>query len=188
MRLRGAFPLLLALLMIPGPALCLQTQSTGGVWVDVPFVAQQGEGCGAAVISMVMQYWDQQLGRPPSPNAAYAHIEQMLYSREGHGVYASAMEGYFRENGYQTFAFIGEQGDLATHLRKGRPLIAALEPGEGQPLHYVVVAGVDLVKHTVLLNDPAQRKLLQEDGERFEQEWQAAGHWTLLAVPETTAR
>ena len=28
-----------------------------GLWLDVPFVRQQANGCGAACISMVMQYW-----------------------------------------------------------------------------------------------------------------------------------
>ncbi len=28
-----------------------------GVWLDVPFVKQEKDGCGAASIAMVMQYW-----------------------------------------------------------------------------------------------------------------------------------
>ena len=155
-----------------------------GLWIDVPFVAQQGEGCGAASIAMVMQYWRQQQGRAPAPASDYAQIERALYSPETHGIYASAMERYFKQNGYRTFAFVGEVGDLAQHLANGRPLIAALEPGSGKPLHYVVVVGVDPVRQTVLVNDPAQRKLLTEDTARFEREWKAAGSWTLLAVPE----
>jgi uncharacterized protein YvpB len=42
------------------------------------------------------------------------------------------------------------------------------------PLHYVVVAGLDEKRELVLLNDPAQRKLLKEDRSEFEQEWQVA--------------
>ena len=29
-----------------------------GVWLDVPFIKQEKDGCGAASISMVMQYWN----------------------------------------------------------------------------------------------------------------------------------
>ena len=29
------------------------------LWLDVPFVPQQKDGCGAASIAMVMQYWEQ---------------------------------------------------------------------------------------------------------------------------------
>jgi ABC-type bacteriocin/lantibiotic exporter with double-glycine peptidase domain len=168
------------------PGLCCaqaQTQVPGGVWVDVPFVAQQGEGCGAAAIAMVMQYWDRERGVAAEPAAEYAQIDKALYSPKAHGIYASAMERYFREHGYGVFTFAGVASDLTQHLAKGRPLIAALQPGAGQPLHYVVVAGVDSERHTVLVNDPAQRKLMQEDAARFEQEWKATGHWTLLAVP-----
>ena len=77
---------------------------------------------------------------------------------------------------------------LSHHLEKGRPLIVAVKPGAHLPLHYVVVAGLDPDEHVVLLNDPAQRKLLKEDDSRFEQEWKATGHWTLLAVPEVASR
>ncbi|MDR3737408.1 MAG: C39 family peptidase [Terracidiphilus sp.] len=183
LRRNAVFLLTLALL----PGLCsaqAQTQAPGGVWVDVPYVAQQGEGCGAAAIAMVMQYWDRERGNAAEPKADYIQIDKALYSPKAHGIYASAMERYFRENGYQTFTFAGVVSDLTQHLAKGRPLIAALQPGAGQPLHYVVVAGVDPARHTVLVNDPAQRKLMQEDSTRFEQEWKATGHWTLLAVPE----
>ena len=30
---------------------------TSGIWLDVPFVPQEKNGCGAAVIAMVMDYW-----------------------------------------------------------------------------------------------------------------------------------
>ena len=35
-----------------------------GVWLDVPFVKQEKDGCGAASIAMVMQYWQAQQGQP----------------------------------------------------------------------------------------------------------------------------
>jgi hypothetical protein len=28
-----------------------------GVWLDVPFVRREKDGCGAASVAMVMQYW-----------------------------------------------------------------------------------------------------------------------------------
>ena len=185
--LRRSAVFLLMLAAVPGLRF-MQAQARDSVWVDVPFVAQQGEGCGAAAIAMVMQYWDRERSHAAGPAADYANIDKALYSPKAHGIYASAMERYFREHGYTVFAFAGEAGDLTQHLTKGRPLIAALQPGMGQPLHYVVVAGVDPERHTVLVNDPAQRKLMREDAVRFEQEWKAAGRWTLLAVPVETAR
>jgi ABC-type bacteriocin/lantibiotic exporter with double-glycine peptidase domain len=174
---------------IPVIALCAcalaHAAAPADVWLDVPFVKQEKNGCGAAVIAMVMQYWQQHHGQQPDPSSDAAHIQQVLYSRPAHGVYASAMEAFFRQHGYRTFAFKGEWQDLEQHLKKGRPLIAALKPGSHLPLHYVVVAGLDPEHHLVLLNDPAQRKLLNQDRSRFEQEWNAAARWTLLAVPKT---
>jgi ABC-type bacteriocin/lantibiotic exporter with double-glycine peptidase domain len=163
-----------------------------GLWIDVPFVAQTTDGCGAASIAMVMQYWQQQLDKPATDAAQYAQIEHALYAPQAHGIYASAMQRYFAQNGYRAFAFTGDAAALQEHLAKGRPLIAALKPGAGSTLHYVVVVGIDPGRGTLLVNDPAQRKLLTEDSARFEREWAATGHWTLLAVPltvpEVTAR
>ena len=39
-----------------------------GVWLDVPFVKQEKDGCGAASIAMVMQYWQAQQGQPANDN------------------------------------------------------------------------------------------------------------------------
>jgi ABC-type bacteriocin/lantibiotic exporter with double-glycine peptidase domain len=155
-----------------------------GIWLDVPFVKQEKDGCGAASIAMVMQYWQLQQGRSGNPTAEAPQIQRALHSDEARGIYASDMERYFRQNGYVTFAFAGQWSDLKQHLEKGRPLIAAVKPGSIVPLHYVVVVGLDPERQLVLLNDPAQRKLLKEDRSRFEQEWNGAGRWTLLALPE----
>ena len=156
-----------------------------GIWLDVPFVKQEKDGCGAASIAMVMQYWQLQQGRSGNPTAEAAQIQRALQSDAAHGIYASDMQWYLQQNGYVTFAFGGGWSDLKQHLEKGRPLIAALKPGSMVPLHYVVVAGLDEERQLVLLNDPAQRKLLKEDRSRFEHEWKGAGRWTLLALPET---
>src|SRR5260370_22568885 len=130
--------------------------------LDVPFVKQEKDGCGAASIAMVMQYW-QQHGGPANPMAEAARIQHALYPEATHGIYASDMEKYFQQNGYVTFTFSGEWADLRQHLEKGRPLIAPLKPGSALPLHYVVVAGLDQGRQLVLLNAPAQRKLLKQD-------------------------
>ncbi len=156
------------------------------VWLDVPFVKQQKDGCGAASIAMVMQYWRAQQGRPANESSDATLIQRALYSPQAHGIYASEMERYFQENGFRTFTIRGEWEDLKQHLDKGRPLIVALKPAMGDTLHYVVVTG--LGPEAVMVNDPAQRKLLQEDRSSFEREWAAAGKWTLLALPRAQTR
>ncbi len=156
------------------------------LWLDVPFVPQQKDGCGAASISMVMQYWERQEGKSASPAAEPSQVLRSLYSQSAHGIFASAMAGYLHANGYRAFAFTGNGIDLERELHYGRPLIVALKPDTGPALHYVVVVGIDGQQQLVLVNDPAQRKLLKEDQSEFEHAWKAAGNWTLLAAPETS--
>jgi ABC-type bacteriocin/lantibiotic exporter with double-glycine peptidase domain len=160
----------------------LAAAAAPGVWLDVPFVEQEREGCGAASVAMVMQYWRNQQGKALGQNADAVQIQRALYSAEAHGIFASQVERYFQQNGFQTFAFKGEWADLRQHLQKGRPLLVALKPGRAL-LHYVVVAGLDSDDGPVLLNDPARRKLLKQDRASFEREWTAAEKWTLLAIP-----
>jgi ABC-type bacteriocin/lantibiotic exporter with double-glycine peptidase domain len=168
----------------PAPATAVRAYN---LWLDVPFVAQTKDGCGAASIAMVMQYWERQQGRPTAAVANPAQILHALYSEAAHGIYASAMARYLDANGFRAFAFAADWMDIERQLHFGRPLIIALKPGPGSSLHYVVVAGLDEAQQIVLVNDPAQRKLLKEDQSQFEREWKAAGNWALLAVPQSSA-
>ena len=166
----------------------LLATSTSGVWLDVPFVRQEKNGCGAASVAMVMQYWLQQQGRA-SDEADPNLIQRALYSRQAQGIYASEIEQYLEQHGFQTFAFHGDWETLKQHLEKGRPLIVALKPGGGNtPLHYVVVTGLDWERGLVMVNDPAARKLFKEERPKFEAEWKATANWTLLAVPQQGGR
>jgi predicted double-glycine peptidase len=176
---------ILAVNLWVGGSLFAADPSPAGIWLDVPFVKQAQDGCGAASIAMVMQYWQAKQSRPAVPSAE--QIQRALFSNTAHGIFASDMVRYFQSNGYSAFQFAGDWADLAQHLEKGRPLIVALKPGSTAPLHYVVVAGLDQEHGLVLMNDPAQRKLLKEDRSRFEQEWTGAGRWTLLALPGSSS-
>jgi ABC-type bacteriocin/lantibiotic exporter with double-glycine peptidase domain len=158
-----------------------------GVWLDVPFVKQEKNGCGAASIAMVMQFWQRQQGLTPSADSDAPNIQRALYSLKAHGIYASDLERYFEGHGYRAFALEGRAEDLKEQLAKGRPLIVALKPPAGAPLHYVVVAGFDPEHNLVLLNDPGERKLLKQDLSAFEKQWKGTGNWTLLAVPQTAS-
>ena len=165
--------------------LCAAEQAA--VWIDVPFVKQERNGCGAASIAMLMQFWQRQQGASPTPASDSAEIQQALYSADLHGIRASDMEHYLQQRGFRTFAFEGTPADLQQHLAKGRPLIVALKPGTSVPLHYVVVTGIDPEHNLILLNDPAERKLLKQEMAGFEKEWKGTAHWTLLAVPQSEA-
>lgn len=133
---------------------------------------------------MVVQYWQKQRAYPQDQSADPVEIQHALYSTRAHGIYSSDLQHYFEDHGFRTFVVKGDWGLLRQHLEKGRPLIVALKPAKGEPsLHYVVVAGIDWNSNLLLINDPAQKKLLKVERQPFENEWKAVGDWTLLAIP-----
>lgn len=173
---------LVAVVLFGCAAVC--QAAPGAIWLDVPFVKQDENGCGAASVAMVMQYWERQQGLSRNGASDVVRIQRTLYSAKAGGIYASDLQRYFEQHGYRAFPFAGGVENFEQHLGKGRPLIVALKPEGGGTLHYVVVVGIDREQNLVLLNDPAERKLLRREMSGFEKEWKGAGHWTLLAVPQ----
>lgn len=155
------------------------------MWLDVPFVKQTEEGCGSASLAMLLQYWGTHGTAVSASRADAGSIQRKLYSRKARGILASDMQRYLAESGFRVFAISGAWSDLRQHLLQGRPLIISMQPdGRKTPLHYVVVTGIDWDHQAVFLNDPARGKLHRVERAEFEKEWQAAGNWMLLAVPE----
>jgi len=171
------------------PALFGQTAPAKGpgVWLEVPYVKQTEDGCGSASISMVLQYWRAHGAPTTEDRADAAAIQRQLYSRKARGIFASDMRQYFRESGFREFAISGEWSDLRQHLEQGRPLIVSIQPGgkrdAKEPLHYVVVTGMDWEREAVFISDPARGNLLRVERQEFEKEWEATRKWMLLAVP-----
>jgi ABC-type bacteriocin/lantibiotic exporter with double-glycine peptidase domain len=159
-------------------------QKQSGVWLDVPFVQQSEHGCGSAAISMLLEYWRAQGSQHDPARADVNSIQRLLYSPKARGIYASDVQNYVRASGFSAFAIHGTWEDLAKHLKDGRPLIIATQPGAKKaPLHYVVAVGMDWQIPAVFVNDPARGKLLRIERAEFEKEWQPVGNWMLLAVP-----
>ncbi|MBK9169548.1 MAG: C39 family peptidase [Bryobacterales bacterium] len=150
--------------------------TAGAAQLDVPYVRQVKDGCGAAVAAMVLGYWDRAAANPEE-------LHRELFSPERGGTLASALRDAFVRRGYHALAFTGSQADLEEHVGRGRPLIVSLRPKAGAPLHYVVVAGVQA--GAILLHDPARGPLLAVKREAFDRQWSAAGRWLLLAVPRS---
>lgn len=155
-----------------------------GIWLDVPFVKQDKNGCGAASVAMIIQYWRQKPASASIPSVE--EIQRTLYSSQAHGIYASDLDRYLKAQGFRTFSIRGEWSDLREHLEKGRPLIVALASGKDE-VHYVVVAGLDWKRGIIMKNDPAERKLLKQRRQEFERQWKGAGNWMLLALPKESA-
>jgi len=164
-------------------ALCaIGAAGASGLWLDVPYIHQEKDGCGSASLAMVLQYWRTKNFTIPAERLDPLRIQQELYSAKPHGIYASDMERYLRRAGMEVFAFRGEWSDLRAQLAKGRPLIAGLKP-RGASAHYVVVVGVTPADMAVLLNDPERGKLTRVERADFERQWQGTENWTLLALP-----
>ncbi|MGH9378235.1 MAG: cysteine peptidase family C39 domain-containing protein [Terriglobia bacterium] len=168
-------------------ALCLSLACVAavpaGIYLDVPYVRQPKDGCGAACISMILQYWSRHDPAFQSAPPGVASIQRALYDPEAHGIFARGMESYLRREGFRVIAFRGDWTLLQDHLSQGRPLVVCLR--EGSALHYVVVVGLDPARNVVLVNDPAGRKLAALHRATFEKKWSAEGDWTLLALPQS---
>jgi predicted double-glycine peptidase len=176
-------PIAVALTCVVWVLVHASSSEAAGFWLDVPYVEQEKNGCGAAALSMILQYWQKSAGAPSVPVDA-AEIMRRLYSKEAKGILASDMDRFIREQGFRSFVFSGAWQDLEGHVSKGRPLIVSIREGLGpSALHYVVVTGVMAEEGVVLLNDPARRKALRMDRARFEKRWSSTHNWTLLALP-----
>ncbi len=162
-----------------------QGESHGLRWnkkqLDVPFYAQEENGCGAASVAMVMEYWENY--RPelrmavPAPQLVY----EVLYRPEQKGIQLAAMKRYLEGRGFRVFTLHGEWADVGKQLAKGRPIIAGLRAGRNKPVHFVVVTGAGSGR--VWLNDPLRRKPSHLEQLEFEGRGASADRWMLLAAP-----
>lgn len=142
--------------------------------LEVPYVPQQKDTCGAAALAMVLQYW----GVP----ASHDEIKEELLQPELHGIAGSALAAFATGRGLTAVAHAGDIGHLRDHVGKGRPMIVAWAMGRGR-YHDVVVVGFDEDRKRVIVHDPARGAARAVDADTFERRWAGAGHWTLLVAP-----
>lgn len=166
-------------------AAVLSAASSAGLWIDVPFVQQTGRACGAANAAMLLRYWADKGFPLKGADAELATLHQQLYSKEEKGTTGESLQKLLEDAGLRTFIFRGEYADLKKHIAAGRPLIVCVDPPRGGTLHFALAVGLDPVTDTVLLNDPARKKLARYDRKEFLESWAATDNWTLLAVPRS---
>ena len=121
--------------------------SDSGLWMDVPYVHQEKDGCGSASLSMVMLYWKGKNFAVAEDRVDPVRIQHELYAKKPRGIYASDMENYLRETGFDVFTFRGEWSDLRAQVAQGRPLITGLKP-KGAPAHYMRPENARLLANT----------------------------------------
>ncbi len=149
--------------------------------LDVPFVRQQKQGCGPAVLSMLIGYWSEH-GSPTTTRWTPSALYTRLYDSKIHGVTGESMLAFLREQNYNAFSFRGEWNDLSSNTNLGRPVIVALEPKSGEPIHFVLVIGTNSDSE-VVIHDPDRAAYVKEPSGRFMQQWNRTDRWTLVAVP-----
>ena len=134
---------------------------------------------------MILRYWAEKRGMSAPPDLSDPQeIAKALHKPKARGIQGTQMEDFLHRQGYRTWIIQSSLSDLAHHLSKGRPLIVSIKPERNHSrLHYLVVAGIMPDEDVVLVNDPAQRKLLKLNARGFERDWAQTNRWTLLAVP-----
>lgn len=175
------------LLLIPVVLLAaaMTAAAASRLWIDAPFVAQTDRACGAANASMLLRYWAGKGFPVKGAEARIGVLHERLYSREENGTTGQALQSLLEDSGLRTFVFRGRYADLEKHLAAGRPLIVCIDPPVGGTLHYALVVGLDAATDSVLLNDPARKKLASYDRTEFLDAWTATDNWTLLGVPRS---
>jgi len=144
------------------------------IQLQVPFVPQEKDTCGAAALAMVMRYW--------GAEASHDAIAEALVDRELRGIRGSRLADFAREQGMVAIAFAGDMVILGDHLARGRPLVVAIDAGSGR-LHDVVAVGIDDAHGEVIVHDPARGAHRRVAAGEFERKWAASGRWTLLVQP-----
>ena len=155
--------------------------AAAGSPLDVPFYAQEKNGCGAASVAMVMRYWD---NRQPGPLVVYPSPEEVyeqLYRPRQKGILLADMKRYLEDMKFRVFTLRGRWEDVEGHLSKSRPLIVGLKKGRTAAMHFVVVTGVR--DEFIWLNDPTRGKPSRLKRTEFEKRWELADQWMLLALP-----
>jgi hypothetical protein len=155
-------------------------------WIDVPFIRAGNPHCGHACAGMLLQYWSQK-GFPAGASDLSQTKAELAWD-PSRGVSASSLVAFFHSRNFQAFAFKGTQEELHSHLLKGRPLIVGLGKTKKGIFHFVVVVGMGPGGRYILMNDPADRKMVKATWGDFEREWARTGKWTLLVLPSDTIR
>jgi hypothetical protein len=153
------------------------TANRTGLVLEVPYVSQEPELCGAAAVVMTFRYW----GGPSPPVSDFT---TWIDPGVG-GIMTDVLANGVRQLGWQAHTFYGTDSELRAQLRKGRPLVVLLDAG-GKNLHYVLAVGFD--DDTFLVHDPATRAYEAVPFAKFISAWARSGYWTLLILPASHRR
>lgn len=148
----------------------------GRAYIDVPFVRQEKNLCGAACLAMVFKYWGK--------NFSQYEIAGSIYTESLKGILSEDLKTYAEKNGFLAFAIRAEWKFLKECIQKGRPLIVCVESKMTEVFHYLVIVGYHDDNETVFVNDPSAAKLKDIKVSDFMRRWEKADYWALLLMPK----
>jgi ABC-type bacteriocin/lantibiotic exporter with double-glycine peptidase domain len=148
------------------------------VVLDVPFVQQEKNACGAAALAMVFKFWGK--------NISQYSVLKGTYNESRKGIRGEDLQAYAENNGFEAFLYGGELDHLKANVKKGRPVIVALDSGSSASFHYVVVVGYDDKASKIIVNDPQRGKLKSVPVHNFLSRWSRSRYWSLLLVPKSS--
>src|SRR5262249_55153202 len=151
-------------------------------WVGlrtVPLTMQEDEAdCGAAAVSMVLNYWQ----APTEVDDVGRAFPELTSSGN---MSAADLRDYVEQRGLAAFLFSGELRVLEFELMQERPVIVGLVKRYGMKktmAHYEVVVGYNPNKEVIATLDPAHG-WRQNTVSGFLSEWEPSQRLTLVAFP-----
>jgi len=149
-----------------------------GFYLEVPYVHQVKNYCGPSVLAMVFRYWDH-------PGDQH-DIADKFVPFPGKGLSGNQLKQTVTASGFSAYSFKGKRSDLIEHIRKGRPLIVALDQSfPALTNHYVLVVGWISSSEEWIVHDPASGPYQRRSAKGFEDQWNKLENWTLLVLPST---
>ena len=145
-------------------------------FIDVPFIKQEKNLCGAASLAMVLRYWGK--------NISQYSIADEIYDETKRGIESEALKSFAEEKGFLAFIHKGELKNIKENIKKGRPLIVAVSSDAPSGFHYLVIVGFDEDRSLVVVNDPYSSKMREMKSAEFSDRWRESDNWALLVLPK----
>lgn len=153
------------------------SRAAKGFYLELPHVYQVDNYCGPAVLAMVLQYWGRSIDQ-------YQLAEHWTpFPKEG--LSGAQLKEAAVKHGFKAYSFRGNIERVSGYLRKGMPVIAAVDSSSfaRSSNHFVVLVGWDPAHRQWIVHDPAKGAYLRRRSRKFERRWAKLSFWSLVVVP-----
>ena len=157
------------------------SRAAKGFYLELPHVYQVDNYCGPAVLAMVLQYWGRSIDQ-------YQLAKQWTpFPKEG--LSGAQLKEAALKHGFKAYSFKGNIERVSGYLRKGIPVIAAVDSSRltRSSNHFVVLVGWDPRHREWIVHDPAKGAYRRWRSPNFERRWAKLLHWSLIVVPGGTS-